>query len=131
MLIEEARSIALELGIPDDIGRAYVNKVDIETMAGHPELALETALEGMRVAAEWGVASSYGAYIGYGGVTAAFELGQWDVALGLLARADRVLGSMTSTFIYRASYIAELCACTQWFTPRQPATRAAGPVVLV
>jgi DNA-binding CsgD family transcriptional regulator len=111
-LIEEARIIALELGIPDDIGRAYVNKIDIENVSGYPERALETSLEGMRVAAEWGVASSYGAYIGYGGVNPAFELGRWDVALELVARADRVLASLTSTFIYRASYLAELFACS-------------------
>ena len=71
--IDAALDIALQLRIPDDIGRAYVNKVDIEVWSGQAELALASAMEGMRVAAEWGVAASYGAYIGYGGVNAAFE----------------------------------------------------------
>ncbi len=109
--IRAARDIALELSIPDDIGRAYVNQVDIEGWSGYPERALETALEGMRVAAVWGVASSYGAYIGYGGVSAAFELGRWDQAAELVEKADRTLGAEVGTFLYRAIYVAELFAC--------------------
>ena len=109
--ITAAREIALELRIPDDIGRAYVNHVDIEGWSGYPERALETALEGTRVAAEWGVASSYGAYIGYGGVPAAFELGRWDQAAELVERADRNLGAEAGTYLYRAMYVAELFAC--------------------
>jgi DNA-binding CsgD family transcriptional regulator len=65
----------------------------------------------MRVAAEWGVASSYGAYIGYGGVGAAFELGRWDEAEELVEKADRTLGAEAGTYLYRALYVAELFAC--------------------
>ncbi len=111
-MIDAARDIALELQIPDDIGRAYVNKVDIEAWGGDPERALETAAEGMRLAAEWGVAASYGAYVGYGGVSAAFELGRWAEARDLLAKADRHSGAEISSYAYRASYVAELLACT-------------------
>jgi DNA-binding NarL/FixJ family response regulator/tetratricopeptide (TPR) repeat protein len=110
--IDAARDIALELHIPDDIGRAYVNKVDMEGWSGHPERAYETAVEGMRVSAEWGVASSYGAYIGYGGVNAAFELGRWEEARDLIKQADRIDGAPAAVFIYRASYVAELLACS-------------------
>jgi DNA-binding CsgD family transcriptional regulator len=109
--IDAALAIALELRIPDDIGRAYVNKVDIEGWSAYPERALETSREGMRVSAEWGVSGSYGAYVGFGGVNAAFELGRWDEARDLLATADRLL-AVGIAFLYRASYAAELLACT-------------------
>ena len=109
--IRAAREIALELRIPDDIGRAYVNEVDIHGWSGDPVQSLETALEGIRVAGEWGVASSYGAYIGYGGVQAAFELGRWDAAMGLVEQADRTLGAEVGTYLYRAMYVSELFAC--------------------
>jgi DNA-binding CsgD family transcriptional regulator len=110
--IDEARDIALELRIPDDIGRAYVNKVDIENWCGFPERALETTAEGMQLAAEWGVSASYGAFIGYGGVNAAFELGRWDDARDLVARADRAYGALATGEAYRAMYVAELLACS-------------------
>ena len=109
--IKAALDIALELRIPDDIGRAYVNYVDIEAWSGQPARALETALEGIRAASEWGVSSSYGAYIGYGGVPAAFELGRWDEAAALVERSDRTLGAEVGTYLYRAMYVAELFAC--------------------
>lgn len=109
--IDAALEIALELGIPDDIGRAYVNKVDIEAWAGDPERAVETAVRGVGVAAEWGVGSSYGAYIGYGGALPAFEVGAWDQAMELVARADRMIGSMSSAYLYRAAYVTQLFAC--------------------
>jgi DNA-binding CsgD family transcriptional regulator len=108
--IDAALEIGLELGIPDDIGRAYVNKVDMEILCGAPEQALKTADEGMRVAAEWGVSSTYGAYIGWGGVTAGFESGAWDQALEILAQADRMVGSSEAGYVYRASYASELFA---------------------
>ncbi len=109
--IDAAIDIALELGIPDDIGRAYVNKPEIEYFSGYPERALETALLGMRVAAEWGVANSYGPYIGYGAVSYGFEVGRWGEALDILARADRLAGHTDGTYVYRASYVLELMAC--------------------
>ena len=109
--IRAARAIALELRIPDDIGRAYVNEVDIVSWSGYPERALKIAVEGIRVAAEWGVAASYGATIGYGGVRAAFELGRWDEAVDLIERADRTLGAEVGTSLYRAMYVSELFAC--------------------
>ena len=108
--IDAARDIALELRIPDDVGRAYVNKVDMESWSGHPARALETSFEGMRVADEWGVGASYGAYIGYTGVGSAFELGRWAEALDLITRADRIHGAIGGSFLYRATYIVELLA---------------------
>ncbi len=109
--IDAALEIGLQLGIPDDIGRAYVNKVDIEAWSGFPQQALKTALEGMGASEEWGVSSSYGAYVGWGAVSAGFESGDWDQALEILARADRMAGSSNEGYVYRASYASELLAC--------------------
>jgi DNA-binding CsgD family transcriptional regulator/tetratricopeptide (TPR) repeat protein len=110
--IAAALAIALELGIPDDIGRAYVNRADIEHWSGDPERALATSIEGLQVAAEWGVSSSYGAWIGYGAVTFAFEVGRWDQAAWLLAEADRIVGSPETATFYRAAYSMEFLAAT-------------------
>jgi tetratricopeptide (TPR) repeat protein len=109
--LDAALAIALEVGIPDDIGRAYVNKAETESWCGYPDRALETSLEGMRVTADWGVGNSYGSYLGYGAVSFAFERGRWDEAMDLLARADRTAGSTEGTYVYRASYVAEILAC--------------------
>jgi DNA-binding CsgD family transcriptional regulator/tetratricopeptide (TPR) repeat protein len=109
--IDLALGIALELGIPDDIGRAYLNKAEIEACGGHPARAVATSIEGMRVAAEWGVAAGYGASIAHGAVSFAFEAGRWDEAFDLLARGDRMAGSSESSSIYRASYVSEILAC--------------------
>ncbi|HKZ90789.1 MAG TPA: AAA family ATPase [Candidatus Limnocylindrales bacterium] len=110
--INASLAIALELGIPDDIGRAYVNRAEIEHWSGFPDRALATSIEGIQVAADWGVASSYGSWMGQDAVTFAFECGRWDEAARLLAEADRMAGSPDGSFVYRASYVMELMACT-------------------
>lgn len=109
--IADARAIALDLGIPDDIGRAYVNQADIEHFSGYPDRAVETSLEGLRVTHEWGVSSTYGAWIAYGAATFAFETGSWDQAVAFLEKADRIVGDPETATVYRASYAMELLAC--------------------
>ena len=109
--IGAALEIAVELAIPDDIGRAYVNRSEIESWSGDPEQALATSLEGMAVAAEWGIAKSYGVYLGFGAAAWAYECGRWDEALRLLAEVDRSAGSSDGTYAYRATYVMELMAC--------------------
>ncbi len=111
--IAAALDIALELGIPDDIGRAYVNRADIEGWAGDPERALGTCLEGLQVTAEWGVANSYGTYLGYGAVSFGFEAGAWNEAREALARADRQAGPSGGTSVYRSTYVLEFMACSR------------------
>ncbi len=109
--IEAALQIALELGIPDDIGRAYVNRGDIDSWSGHPERALQSSLEGMRASAEWGVALSYGTYIAFGAVSSAFESGEWAQAARILDDADRMAPTTEGTQIYRSTYVLEFLAC--------------------
>jgi len=110
--INEALGIAVELGIPDDIGRAYVNRAEVESWSGYPERAVETSIEGVAECARWGVASSYGATIGFGAVSFAFEAGQWDQAAKMLAEADRGASNDEGTFAYSASYLMEFFACS-------------------
>ncbi len=109
--IAQSLAIALELGIPDDIGRAYVNRAEIEAWSGYPDQALATSIEGMQVAADWGVSSIYGAFIGFGGVSFGFEAGRWDQAAAMAAEASRVTGDPEGVFVYSASYLLELLAC--------------------
>jgi DNA-binding CsgD family transcriptional regulator len=109
--IAAALDIALELGIPDDIGRAYVNRAEIEAWSGYPDQAVATTSEGIRVASEWGVSSIYGAFIGFGGVSFAFETGDWDQAVAMAAEAQRITGDPEGVFVYASSYMLELLAC--------------------
>jgi DNA-binding CsgD family transcriptional regulator len=109
--ITEALAIALELGIPDDIGRAYVNKAEIEMWSGDPDQAIATSIAGLRATHDWGVSSSYGAWIAHGAVSYAYEAGRWDEAMGFLQKADRIVGSPESSEAYRAAYVTELLAC--------------------
>jgi DNA-binding CsgD family transcriptional regulator/tetratricopeptide (TPR) repeat protein len=108
--IEAALRIALETRDADDIGRAYVNKCDIEFWAGYPERALASAVEGIRVAADWGVSASYGAFVGFGAATFAFECGRWQEGFDIVRDADRLADTTSGTARYRASYVLELMA---------------------
>lgn len=102
--IEEARVIAEESGMPDDIGRAHVNRTDILWMAGYPERALAQTLHGIEVADAMGMDDSYGVFLRQNGVLFAFASGHWDVAARLLAEADRLGLDDPGTLIYRATY---------------------------
>ena len=106
----EALEIALEMGDADDIGRAYVNKADIEAFGGDPGRAFETSVEGIQVAGEWGVAASYGTYCAYGAVAYGFERGRWSEVREILAEADRLAGVDPGTNVYRAAYVLEFFA---------------------
>ncbi len=108
---EAALHIAVDLGLPDDIGRAHVNLAEAHFWAGYPDRALASALLGIRAAADWGVARGYGTYVGYGGVQSAFECGDWSEAARLLVEADRMASPGDGTLAYRATYVLELLAC--------------------
>ncbi len=110
--LAEALRIALEVREPDDIARAYVNGAETEAWAGYPERAFEMSVEGIRVAGEWGVGASYGAYLGFGAASFGFEAGRWDEAFAILAAADRVASHAEGTYVYRSTYVLELMACS-------------------
>ena len=102
----------MRLGIADDIGRAYVNLADIEYVAGDAQRAFETSLTAMATAAEYGIANSYGVYIGVGAVSFAFECGRWAEAARILAEVDRS-GAQQDLPIYRAGYVIEFAGVSR------------------
>jgi DNA-binding CsgD family transcriptional regulator/tetratricopeptide (TPR) repeat protein len=103
--MDAAMAIAVELGLPDDIGRAHVNRGDILAYGGDPAGALAATQEGIRHVMELGMETSYGAYLRYGGVHFAYEAGAWDTAAELLRAGDRQAPEGTGTQLYRALYV--------------------------
>lgn len=110
--IEEAHVIAEESGMPDDIGRAHVNKTDILWMAGYPERALAQTLHGIEVVDAMGMDDSYGVFLRQNGVLFAFASGNWDVAARMLAEADRLGLDDPGSLIYRATYALSFLVAT-------------------
>ena len=108
---EAALGIAVELGIPDDIGRAQVNLAEVHAHVGYPERALQASYVGMEAASDWGVARTYGSYIAHDAVQFAYECGDWVEAARLLAEGDRAGSDDVGTLVYRAMYALELLAC--------------------
>jgi DNA-binding CsgD family transcriptional regulator/tetratricopeptide (TPR) repeat protein len=79
-MIESAIEIAREVRDADDIGRGYVNLAEACNLSGDTRRAAEVTLEGLRVADETGIASSYGHFIRAGGIAFDYLLGRWDEA---------------------------------------------------
>lgn len=102
--LDESLAIALELDLPDDIGRAHVNRGDILNYAGGPSAALASTRRGIQAIATMGVEGSYGAFLRLNGVRFAFESGAWGEAAELLAQADRSAPEGIGTRLYRATY---------------------------
>ena len=86
---EEAMAIAVELGIPDDVGRAYSHRGEILARSGWPDAALDVSLEGIEAAARYGVLSVWGQYLRFAAVQHAFECGRWDEAARQLVHMNR------------------------------------------
>ena len=110
--IDLALRIAIEENIPDDIGRAYVNKGDILQWAGRLDDALATALEGIEVVADLGLALTYGVYIRHAVVYFAFTSGQWQLAREQLDEGDRMLPPGQQMDQYRAVYAMQFLAAS-------------------
>ena len=102
--IDRALDIALELGSPDDIGRAHVNKGDVLAWAGYPERALEASRAGIKTVSDLGMETSYGTFIRLNAVSFAYTVGEWGEAAELLAAADRSADPSVGTEAYRAEY---------------------------
>lgn len=101
--MQASLDIATELGLADDIGRAFVNRIDIHDWAGEHLRALEASAEGIEVARRLGMSLSYGTYIRYGAIPSALAAGRWDEAVEHLGEADRTLPPGDHD-IYRAVY---------------------------
>lgn len=103
--MDAAMAIAVELGLPDDIGRAHVNRGDILSYSGYPVQALAATEEGIRHVIELGMESSYGAYLRYGAVQFAYEAGDWSKAGEFLRAGDRQAPEGIGTQLYRVLYV--------------------------
>lgn len=79
-MLETAIEIAREVRNADDIGRGYVNLAEACNLTGDTRRAAEVTREGLRVADETGIASSYGHYIRAGGIAFDYLLGRWTDA---------------------------------------------------
>ena len=75
-----ARDIASELGLVDELMRAYVNGGDSLDQAGRVEEAITTALEGAAEARRVGLEKLSGHFLQAEASTRLFSLGRWDEA---------------------------------------------------
>ena len=78
--LEEAMSLAVEVGNVDDIGRAYGNLVFVLENAGRLDHALRVAREGLAAAGPLGVMRSFGTHLLCNAADLLYRLGQWDEA---------------------------------------------------
>ena len=106
--LRAALAIAVEAGIADDVGRAYVNLCESLDNCGRTPEALEASIEGIRVATELGVGFSYGTYIRLGAVAIAYAAGRWDEAGVLLEEALSHQPSGRGAIAYRLPRILPL-----------------------
>ncbi len=108
---EAALRIAVDVGLPDDIGRAHVNLAEVHHWAGYPDRAVASSVVGIKAAAEWGVTRTYGSFVSLDAALFAYESGAWADALQFLAESDRSASDSDDTGAYRATYALELLAC--------------------
>jgi ATP/maltotriose-dependent transcriptional regulator MalT len=90
---DQARAIAEELDLPEEILRSYMNGSDALDQAGRVEEAVDLALAGSRRARELGLERHPGHLMGVEAADRQVRLDRWDEAIGL---ADRVLESGTN-----------------------------------
>jgi DNA-binding CsgD family transcriptional regulator len=106
-----AREIALEVGDPDDVGRAYLNLVDL--MSGplnRLEEAVDLAREGSEYAARVGSAGDYGVSLQCNAAAALVHLGRWDEAAVMLRAAeDRNPIEMAAIDLHQCSAWLHVC----------------------
>src|SRR4029078_13544856 len=81
--MEEARAIARELELHDELMRAYVNGGDALEQAGRSEEALAFALEGAEEARQVGLERLAGQFLQAEAAFRLFWLGRWEEASGL------------------------------------------------
>jgi DNA-binding CsgD family transcriptional regulator/tetratricopeptide (TPR) repeat protein len=82
--MERALEIALELGDPDNIERAYNNATEVLAICGHDERAIELAREGIERSRALGMGEVDGALIGFHAAEVLYDAGRWSEAASLL-----------------------------------------------
>jgi DNA-binding CsgD family transcriptional regulator/tetratricopeptide (TPR) repeat protein len=109
-VLDAALEIALELEHPDDVGRAYVNRLETLVLSGRMDEALASATEGIEAVERMGTVLSYGPYIHVAATYAAFQAGRWNLAVEHLEQADRLVPP-EEMGPYRACQVVHFLAC--------------------
>jgi DNA-binding CsgD family transcriptional regulator/tetratricopeptide (TPR) repeat protein len=76
-LVERSREEAVEGGMTWTAMRAYVNATDMLISQGSHDRAVEVADEGLKLADQWGLARSLGAFLHGNKLEALFRAGRW------------------------------------------------------
>ena len=85
--LREALAIALDLQLPDDVGRAYINLSDCVDQSGRIDEAAQLALEGLETGRPLGLGTGYRAMLLTEAAQRRFRGGRWDDAERLAGRA--------------------------------------------
>ena len=88
--ILEAKVIAEEVGVVDDIGRAYANWTWVLDTTGRLEAAIEAAEAGIEATARLGLMRFFGVHMLCGVADGLFRLGRWDESARAVRRAEEV-----------------------------------------
>jgi DNA-binding CsgD family transcriptional regulator/tetratricopeptide (TPR) repeat protein len=88
--IQTALATAQELGIVDDIGRAFANWTWILDLAGRLEEAVETAEAGLAVTSRLGLMRFFGTHVLCGAADYLYRLGRWDDSERALQRVAEI-----------------------------------------
>ncbi len=83
--LERSLAIALDVGDPDDIARAYLNVVESLADSGREERALGLARDGIERARSMSVETTYGIFLAYRMAAILYDLGRWDEAARIVA----------------------------------------------
>jgi len=83
--IQRALEMALDLGEPDEVGRAYLNATEILATCGLDRRAMELVRQGIDRTTAMGLTIAYSRLIGVHGAAIAYDLGRWDEAAELAA----------------------------------------------
>ncbi len=89
--LRDAVAIAVEVGEPDEIGRAYANGVEVLRLAGQDRDAVALAEEGTERLHVMGMEASYGRVVESQRALTEFHLGMWGQAR---SRLDRAFGPL-------------------------------------
>ena len=110
--LEQSLAIGTEVGVANDIARAYVNLTDAFRFCGLDRRGADLAEEGIRRAEELGLQSSYRHPIALGGALVNYGLGRWADAARLAEVAERDSPTGRNSELYQLGYTICLTVAT-------------------
>lgn len=88
--LDNALRIAEEVGEVDDIDRAYCNRIDVLSVAGRLEDAVDVANAGVSVAKRLGMVTFFGTHYLCNAANLLFLLGRWDESEAARLQAEEI-----------------------------------------